>query len=66
MALTLEGAKPILQRDLYNAFYSISLSTHDTIIAYLAMALIYLGLVLLITLLVKVLERSLGKSDRRI
>ena len=51
--------------DLYNAFYSISLSTHDTIIAYLVMAIIYLGLVLLITLLIKILERSLGKSDRR-
>ena len=51
--------------DLYNAFYNISLSTHDTIIAYLAMAVIYLILVYLITVLVKVVERSLSKSDRR-
>lgn len=51
--------------DLYNAFYTISLNTQDTIIAYLAMAVIYLGIVLLITLMVKLIERGLSKSDKR-
>lgn len=51
--------------DLYTAFNTISLDKYDTIVPFLAMALVYLCLVLLITLLVKLLERSLNKSDRR-
>ena len=51
--------------DLYTAFNTIGTNTYSVVIPYLVMAIIYLGLVLLITLLIKILERSLGKSDRR-
>ena len=34
-------------------------------VPYIAMALIYIVIVCLITLLVKIMERSLKKSDRR-
>lgn len=50
--------------DLYTAFNSIAFSTHAIISSFLIMALIYLLLVGLITLLVKLLERGLSKSDR--
>ena len=51
--------------DLYFAFYSIQLSTNDTIVTFLIMAVIYLVIVLGITWLIRLLERSLNKSDRR-
>ena len=51
--------------DLYVAFNYIGSNSYEFMVPYLVMALIYIGLVLIITLLVKLLERSLKKSDRR-
>ena len=51
--------------DLYLGFQSIGNSTYEYIVPYLAMALVYIVLVLIISLLVKLMERSLNKSDRR-
>ena len=51
--------------DLYVAFRYIGSSSYEFMVPYLVMALIYIGLVLLITLLIKVLENALKKSDRR-
>ncbi len=51
--------------DIYKAFQSIANSTYEYIIPYLMLALVYLVLVLLITYLVKLLERRLRASDKR-
>ena len=51
--------------DLYMAFNYIGSNSYDFIVPYLVMAGIYIVLVLVISLLVKLLERSLRKSDRR-
>ncbi len=51
--------------DLYVAFNYIGSNSYEFMVPYLVMALIYIGLVLIITLLIKLLERSLKKSDRR-
>ena len=51
--------------DLYMAFNYIGSNSYDFIVPYLVMAVIYIALVLVISLLVKILERSLMKSDRR-
>ncbi len=51
--------------DLYVAFNYIGSNSYEFMVPYLAMALIYIVLVLLISLLVKLMERSLKKSDRR-
>ena len=51
--------------DLYMAFNYIGSNSYDFIVPYLVMAVIYIALVLMISLLVKILERSLRKSDRR-
>ena len=51
--------------DLYMAFNYIGSNSYDFIVPYLVMAVIYIALVLVISLLVKILERSLRKSDRR-
>lgn len=51
--------------DLYLGFQSIGNSTYEYIVPYLAMAIIYIVLVLIISMLVKLMERSLNKSDRR-
>lgn len=51
--------------DLYMAFNYIGNNSYDFIVPYLVMAVIYIALVLVISLLVKILERSLRKSDRR-
>ena len=50
--------------DLYMAFNYIGSNSYDFIVPYLVMAVIYIALVLVISLLVKILERSLRKSDR--
>ncbi len=51
--------------DLYKAFNSIGSNSYEFMVPYLAMALIYIVLVLLISLGIKYMERSLRKSDRR-
>ncbi|MGN0601152.1 MAG: amino acid ABC transporter permease [Oscillospiraceae bacterium] len=50
--------------DLYVAFNNIGSSSYEFMVPYLVMALIYIVLVLFITLLIKLMERSLRKSDR--
>lgn len=51
--------------DLYVAFSYIASNSYEYMVPYLAMALVYIVLVFGISLLVKMLERSLRKSDRR-
>ena len=50
--------------DLYVAFRKIGTATYEFMIPYLVMAVIYIVLVLIISLFVKLMERSLRKSDR--
>ena len=50
--------------DLYVAFSYIGSNSYEFMVPYLAMALIYIILVLIISLLIKIMERSLKKSDR--
>lgn len=51
--------------DLYVAFNYIGSNSYEFMVPYLTMAIIYIVLVCLITLLIKIMERSLNKSDRR-
>lgn len=51
--------------DLYLAFNLIGSNSYEFMVPYIVMAFIYILLVLVISLLVKLLERSLKKSDRR-
>lgn len=51
--------------DLYVAFNYIGSNSYEFMIPYLVMALIYIVLVLVISLGIKIMERSLRKSDRR-
>ena len=51
--------------DLYVAFNRIGSNSYEFMVPYLVMALIYIALVFMISTLVKLMERSLRKSDRR-
>ena len=51
--------------DLYVAFNYIGSNSYEFMVPYLVMALIYLVMVLIISALIKMMERSLRKSDRR-
>lgn len=51
--------------DLYVAFNYIGSNNYEFMVPYLVMAAIYIALVLFVSLLVKLLERRLKKSDRR-
>lgn len=51
--------------DLYMAFNYIGSNSYEFMVPYLVMALIYIVLVLIISAGIKVMERSLRKSDRR-
>lgn len=51
--------------DLYVAFNLIGTNSYEFMVPYLAMAIIYVVIVLLISLGIKIMERSLRKSDRR-
>jgi polar amino acid transport system permease protein len=51
--------------DLYVAFNYIGSNSYEFMVPYLVMAVIYILLVLLITLGIRLMERSLKKSDRR-
>ena len=50
--------------DLYTAFNTIGTNTYSVVIPYIVMALIYIALVIIITILVKLMEKGLSKSDR--
>ena len=50
--------------DLYTMFNSMVGLTYEPTVPYLAMALIYIALVLIITLLIRIVENILAKSDR--
>lgn len=50
--------------DLYKMFESMVGLTYEPTVPYLAMALIYIVLVLIITFLIKIVENILAKSDR--
>ena len=51
--------------DLYVAFNYIGSNSYEFMVPYLVMSLIYIVMVLLISLGIKLMERSLRKSDRR-
>ena len=51
--------------DLTRAFQNIANANYEYVIPYLSLAAIYLVLVLGITVLIKLMERSLNKSDRK-
>ena len=51
--------------DLYVAFKFIGTNNYEFMVPYLVMAVIYIVLVALISLGIKLMERSLKKSDRR-
>ncbi len=50
--------------DLYVAFRKIGTNTYEFMVPYIVMALIYIALVLVISGFIKLMERSLSKSDR--
>ena len=50
--------------DLYKVFNSIGTNSYEFMVPYLAMALIYIVLVIFITLLIRLMERRLRKHDR--
>ena len=52
--------------DLYVAFNYIGSNSYEFMVPYLVMALIYIVLVFGITILIKIVERSLRKSDKSI
>lgn len=51
--------------DLYVAFSYIGSNSYEFMVPYLVMAMIYIVLVLIISAGIKIMERSLRKSDRR-
>ena len=51
--------------DLYTALSTIGSKNYEKMVPYIVMALIYIVLVLLITLLVKMLENIFAKSDKK-
>ena len=51
--------------DLYVAFNYIGSNSYEFMVPYLVMAIIYIIIVLIISLGIKLMERSLKKSDRR-
>ena len=50
--------------DLYTALSTIGSKNYEKMVPYLVMAMIYIVLVLMITLLVKILENAFAKSDK--
>lgn len=51
--------------DLTMVFKSIATATYEYFIPYIALALIYFVLVLIVTLIIKLLERRFAKSEKR-
>ena len=52
--------------DLTRAFQNMANSTYEFIVPYLMLALFYLVIVVLITVVIKLIERRFAKSDRRV
>ncbi len=52
--------------DIYKAFNIIATNSYEYIVPYLAMAVVYIVLVAIITVLVRWMERRLARSDSRI
>lgn len=52
--------------DLYTVLYQLGSNSYESMIPYIFLALVYLVLVLIISLGVKLLEKFLAKSDRRV
>lgn len=50
--------------DIYKAFNIIATNSYEYIVPYLAMAVVYIVLVAVVTLLIKWMERRLARSDR--
>jgi len=50
--------------DLYKAFNDAGTNTYEFMVPYLAMALIYVVMVLIISLIIKLIERRLRKGDK--
>ena len=50
--------------DLYVAFQNIGNNNYEYMIPYLFMAIIYIVLVVIISLIIRIMERSLRKSDK--
>jgi len=50
--------------DLYTAFNTIGTNSYSVIVPYIAMALIYILLVVVISLLIRLIEKRLAKNDR--
>ena len=50
--------------DLYVAFNRIGSNSYEFMVPYIVMALIYIALVVIISLLIRIMERSLRKSDK--
>lgn len=50
--------------DLYRAFSNIGNATYEYMVPYLSMAIVYIVIICIITILVKAMERRLRKSDR--
>lgn len=50
--------------DLYKAFNTAGTNSYEFMVPYLAMALIYIVMVLVITLLIKLIERRMRKGDK--
>ena len=51
--------------DLYTAFSYIGSNNYEFMVPYLVMAVMYLALILIVTFMVRLLERRMHKSDRR-
>ncbi len=51
--------------DLYTALSAIGSKNYEKVMPYLFMAMIYIVLVLLITLMIKLIEKAFAKSDRK-
>ena len=51
--------------DLYKAFNVIGSNSYEFMVPYIVMALIYIVLVLVVSAAIRLMERSLKKSDRR-
>ncbi len=52
------------ETDLYVAFNRIGSNSYEFMVPYIVMALIYIVLVVIISIFVKIMERSLRKSDK--
>ncbi len=50
--------------DLYTALSTIGSKNYEKMIPYIVMAFIYIAMVMIITLMIKLIERSFAKSDR--